>query len=157
MVFVIGASGNVGVATVTTLSEKYADRVEVKAGVRNPDADKASKLKALPNVEVVQATMGDSSLVSVLSGVTTLYIVTPSAENRAQLTISTAEFAKQAGVKHIAVVSVPSADFTDTTFGRQFNELEKKLQGLASTTHLFVSHFLLRITLGTKKLLCPKE
>ena len=85
MVFVIGASGNVGVATVTTLSEKYADRVEVKAGVRNPDADKASKLKALPNVEVVQATMGDSSLVSVLNGVTTLYIVTPSAENRAHL------------------------------------------------------------------------
>ena len=130
VVFVIGASGNVGAATVAALSEKYSDQVEIKAGVRNPDADKASKLKALPNVEIIQATMGDSNLVSILSGVTTLYIVTPGVENRAQLAISTAESAKQAGVKHIAVASMAGSDSTETLFQQQFNELETNIAGL---------------------------
>ena len=43
VVFVIGASGNVGSATVRVLSAKYSDKVEIRAGVRNPD--KADKLK----------------------------------------------------------------------------------------------------------------
>ena len=129
VVFVIGASGNVGAATITTLSEKYADQVEIKAGVRNPD--KASKLQAIPNVEIVQATMGDSKLVSTFTGVSTLYIVTPNTEDRAQLVFSTAESAKQAGVKHIAVVSSPTAEFVvDITFRRQFNEMETKIATL---------------------------
>ena len=42
--FVIGASGNVGSATVQVLSSKYADKVEIRAGVRNPDI--ADKLKS---------------------------------------------------------------------------------------------------------------
>ena len=43
VVFVIGASGNIGSATVQALSAKYSDKVEIRAGVRNPD--KADKLK----------------------------------------------------------------------------------------------------------------
>ena len=43
VVFVIGASGDVGSATVQALSAKYSDKVEIRAGVRNPD--KADKLK----------------------------------------------------------------------------------------------------------------
>ena len=58
--------------------------------------------------------MGDEKLEQVLSGVDTLYIVTPGAENRAALTVSSAELAKKAGVKHIAVVSIPTANLTDT-------------------------------------------
>ena len=114
VVFVIGASGNVGSATVQVLSSKYADKVEIRAGVRNPD--KADKLKSLPNVSVVQAEMGDKEkLTRTLKGVHTLYIVTPGVENRAQLTIATAQAAKDAGVKHLLVVSVPTADLKDKT------------------------------------------
>ena len=123
VVFVIGASGNVGSATVQVLSSKYADKVEIRAGVRNPD--KADKLKSLPNVSVVQAEAGDKEkLTKTLKGVHTLYIVTPGVENRAQLTIATAQAAKEAGVKHLLVVSVPTAELTDTIFGRQFSEIE---------------------------------
>ena len=123
VVFVIGASGNVGSATLQVLSSKYADKVEIRAGVRNPD--KADKLKSLPNVSVVQAEMGDKEkLKSTLKGVHTLYIVTPGVENRAQLTIATAQAAKEAGVKHLLVVSVPLAALTDTVFGQQFSKIE---------------------------------
>ena len=129
VVFVIGASGYVGTYTVSNLSAKYADKVEIRAGVRNPE--KADKLKALPNVTVVKATQGDSNLVDVFAGVSTLYIITPGPENRAQLAISTAESAKQAGVKHIAVVSVTTADLTtDFIIGSQFAEIESAVAKL---------------------------
>ena len=123
VVFVIVASSKVGSATVQVLSSKYADKVEIRAGVRNPD--KADKLKSLPNVSVVQAEMGDKEkLRETLKGVHALYIVTPGAENRAQPTIATAQAAKEAGVKHLVVVSVPLAELTDTILGRQFSEIE---------------------------------
>lgn len=59
-----------------------------------------------------------------------LYINTPPTENRVQLTISTVELAKKAGVKHVAVASMTTADLTDTIFGRQFNEIEEKIPKL---------------------------
>ena len=54
VVFVIGASGNAGAATIAALAERYSDKLEIRAGVRNPD-----KLKAPAGVTVVHATMGD--------------------------------------------------------------------------------------------------
>ena len=125
----IGASGYIGTATVAALAAKYADKVEVGAGVRNPD--KADKLKAIAGVSVVQATMGDKeNLKSVLKGVDSLYIVTPGAKDRAPLTIATAEAAKEAGVKFLLVVSVPTANLTDTIFGAQLSEVEDKVEKL---------------------------
>jgi uncharacterized protein YbjT (DUF2867 family) len=128
VVFVIGASGKVGAGTVTNLSTKYADQVEIRAGVRNPE--KAEKIKSLPGVEVVQASMGDEKLVEILSGVDALFINTPSVEDRVKLTVATAELAKKAGVKHLVVVSVTIAGLNDTIFGRQFGEIEKKVSQL---------------------------
>ena len=51
--FVIGASGKVGSATVQVLPSNYTDEVEIHAGVHNPD--KAEKLKESSNVSIVQA------------------------------------------------------------------------------------------------------
>ena len=128
VVFVIGASGNIGQATIQALSSKYADILEIRAGVRNPD--KADKLK-LPGVTIVQAQMGDKdTLINTFKGVDALYIVTPGTENRAALTIHTAEAAKEAGVKFILVVSLPTASLTDTIFGQQFNKIETKVSQL---------------------------
>ena len=122
VVFVIGASGNIGQATIQALSSKYADKLEIRAGVRNPD--KADKLK-LPGVTIVQAQMGDKdTLINTFKGVDALYIVTPATSNRAALTIHTAEAAKEAGVKFILVVSIPTAGLTDTIFGQQLSEIE---------------------------------
>ena len=129
VVFVIGATGSIGAATVTQLADKYANKLDIRAGVRNPE--KAGKLKALPGVRIVQAEMGpDKKLVETFQGVETVYINTPGCENRAALTIATAEAAKIAGVKHLVVISIPTADITDAVFGRQFGEIESAIKQL---------------------------
>ena len=131
IVFVIGASGNVGSATVQVLAEKYASKVEIRAGVRNPD--KADKLKAIAGITVVKAEMGSAELKSTLQGVDTLFIVTPGAENRAELAIATAKSAKEAGVKHQMVVSLVIVDHQDILYGRQFTEIETSVKALDVT------------------------
>jgi len=130
VVFVIGASGNIGYSSTQALSSKYREKLEIRAGVRDPD--KADKLKALPGVEVVKATQGDKEqLVKTFAGVSVLYIVTPGAENRAELVIKTAEAAKEAGVKHLLVLSgVLTLEITSTIFGKQFNEIETAISKL---------------------------
>ena len=126
--FVIGATGNVGSATVQVLAAKYSGTVEIRAGVRNPD--KAKKLESIAGVSVVKAEMGSVQLESTLKGVHSLYIVTPGAQNRAQLTVSTAEYAKKAGVKHQLIVSVLTADNQNTVFGRQCTQIETGIKAL---------------------------
>ena len=140
VIFVIGATGNIGTATLQALSDKYAGQFDIRAGVRNPD--KADKLKSLAGITVVQATQGDKdSLVGVLKGVDALYIIAPGTENRAELVIKTAEAAKAAGVKFLLVLSVATADVTDTIFGRQLNAVE------SAVTKLNVPHAFLRLPL----------
>lgn len=108
VVFVMGASGNIGSATVAALAAKYADKVEIRAGVRDPA--KADKLKSLAQVKIVQATMGDKEkLPGILKGVDALFIVTPGAQNRLQLVVDTAVAANEAGVKHLLMISAPPA------------------------------------------------
>ena len=140
VIFVIGATGNIGSATLQALSSKYAGQFDIRAGVRNPD--KADKLRGLAGVTVVQATQGDKdNLVGVLKGVDALYIIAPGTENRAELVIKTAEAAKAAGVKFVLVLSVPTANLTDTIFGRQLNEVE------TSVAKLNIPHAFLRLPL----------
>ena len=140
VIFVIGATGNIGSATLQALSSKYAGQFDIRAGVRNPD--KADKLRELAGVTVVQATQGDKdNLVGVLKGVDALYIIAPGTENRAELVIKTAEAAKAAGVKFVLVLSVPTANLTDTIFGRQLNEVE------TSVAKLNIPHAFLRLPL----------
>ena len=79
---------------------------------------------------VVKAEMGSADLNHTLKGVDALYIVTPPTENRAQLVISTAEAAKEAGVKHLLIVSGSIKNLQDTIFGRQFTELESTVEKL---------------------------
>lgn len=129
VVFVIGASGSVGSAALQTLSANYADKVEIRAGVRNPD--NADKLKTIAGVSIVQADMGaKDKLIGTLAGVNALYIVTPGVENRAELAIATAEAAKEAGVKHVVVVSVPYTDLPKTVFSKQFKPIEEGIPKL---------------------------
>ena len=37
VVFVIGASGQIGTATVQALSTRFSDKLDIRAGVRNPN------------------------------------------------------------------------------------------------------------------------
>ena len=90
--------------------------------------------------------MADCALVGVLAGVNTLYIITPGSEKRAELVISTAQYARQAGVKHIAVVSVPTADLPDTIIGRQLSKIEKGVSMLG------VPYIFIRVTMFMENL-----
>ena len=58
VVFVIGATGNIGMATLQVLATKHVDKVEIRAGVRDPE--KADKVKAIAGVNVVKAAQGDN-------------------------------------------------------------------------------------------------
>lgn len=128
LVFVIGASGKVGTATVQALAEKYSTRVEIRAGTRKPDT---THLRDIPGITVVHAEVGKrEELVDTLRGVHALYIVTPSSENRDTLTISTAEAAKEAGVKRILVASELGADLSHTVLGKEFGKIEKAVSTL---------------------------
>ena len=129
VVFVIGGSGNIGFATLQSLSARYSEQLEIRAGVREPS--KAEKVKALPGVTVVEATQGDKEkLISIFTGVTVLFIVTPTTENRAELAIKTAEAAKDAGVQHLLVVSIPTDGIADTIIGKQFCIIEETISKL---------------------------
>ena len=66
----------------------------------------------------------------VFEGVNSLYIVVPGTKNHAELSIKTAEVATEAGVKHLLVVNVLTAEHTDTIFGKQFNEIESSISKL---------------------------
>ena len=128
-VFVLGCSGLIGSATVKALSENYPDKVNILAGTRDPASEKVATLKTLPGVTVLRADMNDKeALRDLLSGVTSLFIVTPT--NGFKLAIGAAEMAKSTGVKHILTVSVLTVELTDTIYGKQYGELESSVQQL---------------------------
>ena len=72
----------------------------------------------------------ENKLPTTLKGVTALFIVTPTHEDRAMLTIKTARVAKVAGVKFIVVVSGTTIKLTDTVFETQYSEIEGTISRL---------------------------
>jgi len=61
-----------------------------------------------------------------------LVVITPGAiDQRVPATITTAQHARDAGVRRLIVVSVSTADDTSTTFGAQFNEIEREVRKVA--------------------------
>ena len=128
VVFVIGASGNIGRATMNALSTRFGDKLDIRAGVRNPD--KAEQLKQLANIQVVKAEMGDEGLKDTFKGVETLFIIAPGTPNRVDLVIPTAEAAKAAGVKFILGVSGSSAGQPEIVLSRPFGQIEERVKAL---------------------------
>ena len=79
---------------------------------------------------MVQADLGNpATLPAALAGVDAVFIVTPGAENRAELAAAGVSAAKAAGVGSIAVVSVTSmAEKSDLLFKRQFTPIEEAVK-----------------------------
>lgn len=143
VIFVLGASGKVGAATVTALSERFADKANIKAGVRDKSSERAANLQGLHGVTLVTADMGQdkSKLVEAFRGVQSVFIVTPGTKERVEFTVAAAQAAKEAGVKFLLVVSVLTADLTDTIFGSQFKKIETEVSKIG------LSHCFLRLPL----------
>ena len=126
-VFVLGCSGSIGSATVRALSRKYSDTLNVLAGTRDTASEKVASLRSLPGVTILHADMNNKeALRDLLTGVTSLFIVTPT--NGFRLAIGAAEVAKASGVKHILTVSVLTVELTDTIYGKQYGELESSVK-----------------------------
>mmetsp|Transcript_1496 Transcript_1496/g.6542 ORF Transcript_1496/g.6542 Transcript_1496/m.6542 type:complete len:325 (-) Transcript_1496:108-1082(-) len=125
-IVIMGASGYVGQSTTAALSADPRD-AQIVAMVRNPDSEKAAPLKALQGVEVVAGDMGNAdSLGPVLEGATKVFIVVPGHIERTQLAVAAIEACVSAGVGHILVLSVCSAEKEGTVFGDQFTPIEAK-------------------------------
>ena len=130
VVFVMNASSRTGTATVQSLSEKFSSRVEIVAGARRPA--EATQLKNIVGVKIVHAEMGKpDDLKDTLKGVHALLIVTPSGGEKVFLTVSTAQVAKEVGVKRILVTSALTACLTETILGKEYGEIESALSSLA--------------------------
>jgi len=126
IVLLIGSSGNVGEATLKSLSG-HSSQVNIRAGVRDPS--KADKLKSIPHVEIVQADPSKKDqLTNALKGVDRAFFITAGSKNREELAVNTIDAAKAAGVKYLLVVSVLTAELTGTVFGQQFTPIEKYLK-----------------------------
>ena len=126
-VFVLGCSGSIGSATVRALSRKYSDTLNILAGTRDIASEKVASLRSLPGVTILHADMNNKeALRDLLTGVTSLFIVTPT--NGFRLVIGAAEVAKASGVKHILTVSVLTVELTDTIYGKQYGELESSVK-----------------------------
>ena len=121
-VIVVGASGNIGKATLAALTSRHAGKVATYAGVRNP-----SKFDAgMENVHVIQADMGDEyALTEVLKGYDRAFLVVPGHEERTQLGLNGVEAVKKsASIKFMLLLSVIVTG-TDCVFGKQFEPIEK--------------------------------
>ena len=137
-VFVLGCSGSIGSATVRALSRKYSDTLNILAGTRDTASEKVASLRSLPGVTILHADMNNKEgLRDLLTGVTSLFIVTPT--NGFRLAIGAAEVAKVSGVKHILTVSVLTVELTDTIYGKQYGELE------SSVKHLQIPYTFIRL------------
>ena len=137
-VFVLGCSGSIGSATVRALSRKYSNTLNILAGTRDTASEKVASLRSLPGVTILHADMNNKEgLRDLLTGVTSLFIVTPT--NGFRLAIGAAEVAKASGVKHILTVSVLTVELTDTIYGKQYGELE------SSVKHLQIPYTFIRL------------
>lgn len=133
-VVVLGSTGNIGSATVNALSSSYGGSATIKAAARNPESDKAKALAKLAGVSVVKGDMADpASVAEAVTGADVVIIVTPGAENRAQLAVNAAKAVAGAGVTNIAAVSVPFAEDSTHLFAKQFRELEAGVREAAPT------------------------
>lgn len=122
-VIVIGASGYIGKATLSSLVSRHSSsEMDLPtAGVRNP-----AKFDAMEGVQVVSADMGDKdSLAKTLQGYDRAFVVVPGHESRVELTLNAIEAAKTAGIKFILMLSVLTSG-TDSIFGKQFEPIEQK-------------------------------
>lgn len=130
-IFVTGATGNCGRATIKYLCENFPN-LKIMAGVR--DTKKARDcFQGCRNLEFCQMESpvnnpaAQEELCRNMKGCGACLIVPPS-EDRVQVTKCYVECAKKAGVEYLCVISSSSVDKKNILFHRQFKEIETCVQ-----------------------------
>ncbi|KAJ1424395.1 hypothetical protein B484DRAFT_398305, partial [Ochromonadaceae sp. CCMP2298] len=119
---VLGASGYIGVATVKSLC--LLGDYNIKAGVRDVSSAKNISL-VMGGAQLVQADLSKpKTLLPALRGVKVVFVVVPGHLERTALSIAGIKACKEAGVEHIVVLSICSADKAGTLFADQFSPIE---------------------------------
>src|ERR1700761_8329613 len=123
-VFVIGANGTTGSATVHALR---AIGAHVVAGVRS--VDKAGPLTAL-GADVKHVDMEHvARMEAAMRGSDGLFLVTPASESTVALTASIVEAAKAAGIRHVAKLSgLNVGSGPSFMFGKWHRDAEKVIE-----------------------------
>ena len=132
MILVTGANGTNGGELLRRLSAKG---IPARALVR--DVAKATPLRALPGVEVVEGDLArPDSLAGPLRGVDEAMLISSSAPDMLEVQTNFIDAAKRAGVRHVVKLSgiMPALD-SPFRFARMHGEIEKRLEasGLAFT------------------------
>jgi len=119
-VFVTGATGNTGGATIRCLAK--AKNVTIHAGVRD-EKSAAEKFKDCPGIIFHKGDGDVAALAGEMKGCDVV-VVTPPGDNRVNISIGYIEAAKKAGVKFLSLLSVACVGMDDILFGHQFSIIE---------------------------------
>jgi uncharacterized protein YbjT (DUF2867 family) len=139
MILVTGATGQIGRELVRELG---ARRAKFRALVRS--AGKAETVREA-GAQAFVGDLGDpASVRGALSGVETLFLLTPTGPDKAAVESRVAEEARKAGVSFLVKLSASGADARDSTLlGRLHREAERKIEDLGLThTFLRPSYFM---------------
>jgi len=149
-IVIIGATGDVGCPTVTSLV-RLVDPSTVCVATRDPECVEARTFQSL-GVNVVHGDLNSvESAQAAFAGAWTVYIIFPGVENRGMLAVNGIKAAKAAGVRHIVLQSVTLADVLTTSFGRQFH------QGEVAVKKCGVPYTIIRLPLFTENLLLEAD
>ena len=126
-VMILGSSGSVGQATIHWLLQRHSSACEIQVGTRDPKrlAQTAGVVPVAANIHNPQDAW--------LRPLDSLVLITPSNDQRVPSTIKMCTAATRAGIKHIVVVSVITAERNDTVFGQQFQQIEGAIKELCAT------------------------
>ncbi len=128
MIFVTGATGNIGCDLVPILLEKGA---RVRAGLHAPDR---SLLATAPEVERVAIDFQKTeTMVGAFEGCRAVYLVTPFDPHDAEMGFRIVDAAREAGVGYIVKQSIMAADSIDAAIARHHRDVEEYIEksGLA--------------------------
>jgi uncharacterized protein YbjT (DUF2867 family) len=109
----------------------YGEKMDIRVGVEN--LAKAGKMKNMTGVSVFQVKLGQKAkLKKLFEHVDAVYIVSSgvAVKDRAKKVIKTAKAVKEAGVEYLLVYSMVAADLPNTTFGRQYSQIESEVSRL---------------------------
>jgi len=126
VLFIQGASGNVGSATVKALATKYKDRAIIKAAVPDTSAQKAQELKEL-GIEIVEFSTDKPDTFASIRGATKVLIIPPNARNRQQIAARVADLAVEYGAQHLVLLSALGAKKENTSIAKEFRSIERHI------------------------------
>eukprot|EP00055_Hartaetosiga_balthica_P006876 m.22646 g.22646 ORF g.22646 m.22646 type:complete len:305 (+) comp5471_c0_seq2:108-1022(+) len=125
---IITGNSNTGLSVIPILKAKYP-QFHIRAMVRKKAS--TTELEDM-DCEVITADIKQKHLLDpVFEGVTRAYFAVPATKDRVQLTKYFVDACFDHGVQYATIISIIGADMKETTYQKQFNEIEEYVQSKA--------------------------